>query len=227
MSTLREQRIVASGVIPYFNRIELDPPWDEQGGGKSKRGIRYPGVKTKDMPGVIEALPLWKPDPDGCHVWMWCVSHRVAKGEAAEVFKALGIRMVRKLVWTKRGQMGIGQYARGAHEDLCLGVIGENEADDLEDHHDLCLGILGKLKPLASARSVRDVIDAPVPRNAANARIHSRKPQEAINTIGLITPPGPTAELFARQRRSDAWTCGYLEGEGAPLVYAPPTEVIR
>jgi N6-adenosine-specific RNA methylase IME4 len=165
-----------------FRCITIDPPWYEQGGGKVKRGAdrHYRLLRTPEiLDEVSKAEPWARRDLNGCHVWLWAPSWRVATGEAAEVLRALGVRPVRKLVWTK-DRMGIGQYARGAHEDVVLGVIG-------------------KLRPLPTARGVSDVVAAPHPKEAGK-RIHSAKPPEAYARIEAISP-GPRLEMFARRHR--------------------------
>lgn len=174
-----------------YRCIVADPPWKERGGGKIKRGAdrHYPLLTT---PAIIEAMltcPLWQPD-DNCHLWMWTTKNH--RGEASIVMAALGFREVSSAVWVKgdiAGEVdgkamwrlqrpGLGQYLRGVHEHLILGVRG---------------------KLAAQTRDQLDVIVAPRGK-------HSEKPEAAYRMIEQISP-GPRLEMFARKPQAgwDSW----------------------
>ena len=100
---------------------------------------------------------------------------------ALSVMDSLGFRYVTHAVWVKRGllaklQLGLGQYLRGSHELLLLGVRGNLP------------------RPLVAPPSVF----------FAKRTRHSEKPAEAYRLIEQISP-GPRVEFFARQHR-DGWT---------------------
>lgn len=219
---------------PFYKGTTVDPPWPERGGGRIRRGAQahYPLVPLAEIPNVIMSSPLWRPDPQGSFVWLWCPSWRAACGQAALVLRALGARPVRKWTWVKGKvkpskaleraladgldaaafasvldvltkhdagvlslQPGIGQYGRGSHEDLVLGVIG-------------------KLRPLPAIRSIVDTLVADCPRRAGK-RIHSAKPDEMYERVRAGTP-GPLAALFERIPRVGFDTWGKLDGEAPP-----------
>ena len=182
-----------------YHCISIDPPWLERGSGRVKRGAdrHYALLPTPKILEVIAAAEPWARRGNNAHVWLWAPSWRVATGEAGDVLRALGVRPVRQLVWVK-DRIGIGQYARGAHEVVVLGV-------------------LGKLPPLETARRTSDVVAAPHPKDEKGRRIHSAKPPEVYAAIEAISP-GPRLELFARRHRPgwDGWGDEVDREIGAP-----------
>ena len=53
--------------------IAADPPWNEQGGGKCKRGAdrHYPLIKKReDILRTMVTAPCWRP-ADNAHLWLW------------------------------------------------------------------------------------------------------------------------------------------------------------
>lgn len=52
-----------------YSIIYADPPWNESGGGKIKRGAdrHYPLMKTKD----IAELPVQSIADTNCHLYLW------------------------------------------------------------------------------------------------------------------------------------------------------------
>lgn len=160
-----------------YKTVYADPPWNEQGGGKIKRGAdrHYPLMKTKD---IIElAYPLRDIIDDNSHLYLWVTNNFLPDG--LEVMKFWGFRYITNLVWVKN-YFGLGQYFRGQHELLLFGVRG-------------------KLLSMASPRNVPSVIKA-------DRTFHSQKPKEAYDYIEL-TSPEPRIELFSRKKREgwDAW----------------------
>lgn len=182
-----------------FRCLMMDPPWMERGGGKVKRGAdrHYPLVPTKKLPGVIRASGLWEPAANA-HLYCWVTDNFLEDG--LWLIGQLGFRYIRTLPWVKtRGpastglvddpgddelRFGIGQYARGAHELILFAVHGEGQAADV----------------CSDRRDLPSVIMAPVPKDEAGKRIHSRKPPRSYEWIEARTH-GPRVEFFARAGR--------------------------
>lgn len=165
-------------MIGPFPTIAADPPWNEQGGGKSVRGAQrhYPLLKTREIPGVIRGSGLWYPAPDA-HLYLWVTNSFLADG--IWVMGELGFRYVTNIAWVKHGKFGMGQYFRGQHE-LCL------------------FGVRGRGMAVRTERmDLPSVIHAPRTK-------HSRKPSEIYELIEKRSR-GPYLELFARQPRA-GWT---------------------
>lgn len=185
----------------------MDPPWNERGGGKSVRGAQrhYPLLKTHQIVETVLRCPLWVPNDEGCHLWMWVTDNYLENG--LHIMRALGFRYIRTWSWTKvseprqdevlklldpthgfaamaknlkaefrRVQTGLGQYGRGSHE-LCL------------------FGVRGKLKAIKAPSSV-----LLHPRTE-----HSRKPDAFYTDVVEQVSPGPRLEMFARRPREN-WT---------------------
>lgn len=160
-----------------YSCIAADPPWNERGGGKSKRGAdrHYPLLKTPDIIECMLTSSEWKP-ADSCHLWLWVTDNFLEDGLL--VMRALGFRYVRTMAWfkyTDQLQMGLGQYMRGSHEICLFGVKGST------------------MRP---TRARESAFLAPRTR-------HSKKPDAAFELIEQ-TSPGPRLEMFARQPR-DGW----------------------
>lgn len=131
-----------------YDCMLLDPPWLEQGGGKSKRGAdrHYPLVRTECMPELIIGSGVWRPARDA-HLYMWVTNNFLEDG--LWLMKTLGFDYITNLVWVKITKTeeqileafgmldaglptetalarllvsGIGQYFRGQHELLLFGT---------------------------------------------------------------------------------------------------------
>jgi len=105
-----------------YGTIVADPPWNEQGGGRIKRGAdrHYPLMKT---PQIIEAIlqaDIWNPAND-CRLYLWTTNNFLPDG--LHVMQALGFRYITNIAWIK-DRIGLGQYHRGQHELCLLGVRG-------------------------------------------------------------------------------------------------------
>jgi N6-adenosine-specific RNA methylase IME4 len=161
--------------------IVADPPWNEQGGGKIKRGAdrHYPLLKAHEILEVMVQSPLWKPAPDA-HLYLWVTNNFLPQG--LQVMKSLGFRYVTNVAWMKNRQ-GLGQYFRGQHE-LCLFGVR--------------IGGRGTLYRTDN-RSIPSVIQAPRGR-------HSAKPDLFYELVEARTE-GPRLEMFARTAREgwDVW----------------------
>lgn len=168
-----------------YRCVMADPPWNEQGGGKVKRGAdrHYPLMKTKDiietMRDVLYVTPFRELGTSlvapNSHLWLWVTNNYLEDG--LEVMRALGYRYVTNMAWAK-DRFGIGYYLRGQHE-LCL------------------FGVRGVLPPLA--RNNPSLVNA-------IREAHSRKPDATYERIEAVSP-GPRLEMFARRERPgwDVW----------------------
>jgi N6-adenosine-specific RNA methylase IME4 len=165
------------GTSPY-QVILLDPPWNETGGGKVKRGAdrHYPLMKTRDIKALLVDgwdIPGQAADDSAC--FLWVTNNFLPDG--LEVMDALGFRYVTNLVWTK-DRFGLGYYFRGQHE-LCL------------------FGVKGKLGRARATHSTW------LGQDAIARRKHSQKPDE-LHAIIESLYDGPYLECFARSPR-DGW----------------------
>ncbi len=160
-----------------YRTILMDPPWNERGGGKIKRGAdrHYPLIKTPDMPRVIMQAPVWHP-AEHCHLYMWATNNHLP--DALWLMEALGFKYKTNIVWTK-DLIGLGQYFRGKHELLLFGVRGRGYNVKTDN------------------RTLQSWIHAPRGE-------HSQKPREFYDLIEARSH-GPYLEMFARQTR-DGWS---------------------
>lgn len=174
-----------------FHTVAIDPPWNETGGGKVKRGAdrHYPLIrKVSDIYDTIVACPYWSLVHEDAHCWLWTTNNFLPRG--LWLLEQLGFRYITNCAWAKMQpideesalyqpqRFGLGQYLRGGHELLLLGVRGKT------------------MKPTSPRVSTL----LPAPR-----RKHSEKPTKAYDNIEAVSP-GPYLELFARRERP-GWTC--------------------
>ena len=161
-----------------FATIVIDPPWNETGGGKIKRGAdrHYALMKTPDMPRTIMQSGVWRPAED-CHLYCWATANHLP--DALYLIGALGFKYITNAVWTKEGKPGLGQYFRMQHEHLLLAIRGRGYNVRTDD------------------KRIGSVIHAPRSR-------HSSKPLEAYEMIERRSV-GPRLEMFARSPRK-GWT---------------------
>ena len=160
-----------------FNTILIDPPWNETGGGRIKRGAdrHYPLIKTPDLPRVILSSPVWRPSVDA-HLYMWATASHLQ--DALWLMSACGFVYKSNVVWVK-DRIGLGQYFRMRHELLLFGTRGRGFACKTQ------------------TKTIQSVIESPRGK-------HSAKPVEFIELIESRSI-GPYLEIFARQRRA-GWT---------------------
>jgi N6-adenosine-specific RNA methylase IME4 len=168
-------------MIPFadkkYKTIYADPPWNETGGGKIKRGAdaHYELMKTKD----IIALPVQEIAEENCHLYLWVTNNHLIDG--LEVMKAWGFRYVTKITWMKNS-IGLGQYYRGLTEDCLFGVKGNLPYKIIDGKRQQ--GKTGFYAPKT---------------------IHSEKPVEMRKMIERVSYE-PRIELFARQK-VEGWDC--------------------
>jgi N6-adenosine-specific RNA methylase IME4 len=181
-----------SAMTAPFRRIELDPPWNEQGGGRRGAQNHYPLIKKRaDIYQTIvgarfeDGSPAWCPDPDQCHMWMWVTNNFLPDG--LWIMGQLGFRYVTNFVWVKT-QMGLGQYGRGAHELCLFGTMGAT-----------CL----------PSQHIRTDFGGPIDHERANGkRIHSRKPMAILDQISQAYPEQRALEMFSRSDRPNVVSWG-------------------
>ncbi|MEM9075108.1 MAG: MT-A70 family methyltransferase [Myxococcota bacterium] len=161
-----------------FGAIAADPPWNESGGGKIKRGAdrHYPLLKTEAIPGVMRRSGVFDPLPNA-HLYLWVTNSFLPDG--MWVMRTLGFRYVTNLVWVK-DRAGLGQYFRGRHELCLFGVNGTG------------------LEACTDARDIDTVIEAPRGRHSAKpTSFHERVEARSV---------GPYCEIFARGAARPGWT---------------------
>ena len=97
-----------------YNVIYADPPWNEVGGGKIKRGAdkHYLLMKTNE----IKKLPVANIADETGWLFLWVTNNYLKDG--LDVMDAWGFKYITNLVWAKN-TIGLGYYFRGQHE-LCL-----------------------------------------------------------------------------------------------------------
>lgn len=163
-----------------YKTIYADPPWEEKGGGKIKRGAdkHYALMNLKD----IAALPVKDlQHPDGCHLYMWTTNNFLKS--AFEIIEAWGFEYITTITWLKDKQ-GLGQYYRGMTEHCLFATTKKRLPYKLTDEGKRCQGVTGFMEPKT---------------------IHSRKPQKMRDMIELVSYE-PRIELFSRQP-FDGWDC--------------------
>jgi len=161
-----------------YKTIYADPPWNESGAGKIKRGAdrHYPLMKTNK---IIEYMKQIHIDRNA-HLYLWVTNNFLKDG--LKVMESLGFRYVTNIVWVK-DRFGLGQYFRGQHE-ICL------------------FGVKGKLPYKHKTDSSRSCCVEPTIINAKRKE-HSKKPNGMYTKIENTSYP-PFIEVFARQRH-DGW----------------------
>ena len=162
-----------------FRTILLDPPWNERGGGKIKRGAdkHYELLKTPDIIRVVLQSEHWNNLDENAHMYLWTTNNHLE--DALHVMKSLGFRYVTNIVWVK-DRIGLGQYARGKHELMLFGTRGVRHTQVKRHNNTLASVIEAK----------RDV--------------HSRKPEASFQWIENRSY-GPYLEMFSRKPR-EGWT---------------------
>lgn len=163
-----------------YRTIVADPPWNERGGGKIKRGAdrHYPTMKTKDIAKLMgnllqERFPV---DTVGAHMYLWVTNNFLTDG--IFIMNLLGFRYVTMRTWAK-DRIGLGYYWRGQTEP-CL------------------FGVRGKLAPQVRTESTL------IGKGIVKRGRHSKKPDVFFEEVQRVSP-GPYLELFARTERP-GWT---------------------
>ena len=102
-----------------YDIIYVDPPWEETGGGKIKRGAdkHYKVLKTQD----ILKLPVNSISKLDCHLYLWVTNSFVPDG--LRCIEEWGFRYLTAITWVKNS-IGLGQYFRGKTEHCLFAVRG-------------------------------------------------------------------------------------------------------
>lgn len=162
-----------------YKTIYIDPPWEEKGGGKIKRGAdrHYKLMKIDD----IKALPIPDlVDADGCHLYMWVTNNFLPK--AFDLIKAWGFEYITLITWNK-DRFGLGQYYRGITEHCIFASTKKRLPYKIADGKRQ-QGVTGFYEPKT---------------------IHSRKPVKMREMIEKVSY-APRIELFAREY-TNGWDC--------------------
>lgn len=161
-----------------YKTIYADPPWNEIGGGKIKRGAdkHYPLMKTKDIIALKDTIKDYS--DDNCHLYLWVTNNHLKDGLL--VMEEWGFRYITMVTWTK-DRIGLGQYFRGITEHCLFGVKGKLPYKITEEGKRL-QGKTGFYAPKTK---------------------HSEKPEEMRQMIEKVSYI-PRLELFAR-KYSEGW----------------------
>jgi N6-adenosine-specific RNA methylase IME4 len=164
-----------------YSTIIADPPWYQQGGGKSKRGAdrHYPLLKEHQIKRVMSEMLDGKVAEDA-HLYLWVANNHLPEG--LRVIEHLGFRYITNLVWAKT-RFGLGRYFRGQHELCFFAVRGRGFTPKTEVNNIPTLVGGGLIKPTR----------------------HSVKPIE-MHKLVEARSDGPYLELFARKQAS-GWDC--------------------
>jgi len=185
--TKQKQRIEQSNFVDIYttkNKYDIiyaDPPWNETGGGRIKRGAdhHYPLMKTKD----IINLPVHNVVNDNCHLYLWVTNTFLQSG--LNVMEAWGFKYKTMITWNK-DKFGLGQYFRGQTEHCLFGVKGM-----------IPYKIVG-----GKRQQGKTIFYAPRQK-------HSQKPIEMVNLIEKVSDREGfnKIELFARTKIKgwDVW----------------------
>ena len=115
-----------------YQIILADPPWNESGGGKIKRGAdrHYPLMKTKE----IMSLPVGNIADENCHLYLWATNNFLH--DAFKVIEAWNFKFKTLITWVKSTladdveqtyklqRVGLGQYYRGLTEHCLFATRG-------------------------------------------------------------------------------------------------------
>ena len=176
-----------------YQRIEMDPPWPEQGGGGRGAQNHYPLIKTNNT--IYDTVKYaqfedgsnaWRPDPEQCHLWLWVTNNYLPWG--LRLMAWLGFEFKTMFIWVKK-QMGLGQYGRGATEPCLFGTMGKTRYPSI---------------------TMRTDFGGPIDhdRDDAGKRMHSRKPIAILNQISNAYPGSNVLEMFSRSNRPGVTSWG-------------------
>ena len=159
-----------------YSTILADPPWYQQGGGKSKRGAdaHYNILKENDIKKVMSEM-LDGNVADNAHMYMWVANNHLAEG--IRILDHLNFKYITNIVWAKP-HFGLGRYFRGQHEICLFATKGRG----------------------FSVRTQANNVPTLLGGTLIKPGRHSEKPAEMYSLIENRSS-GPYLELFARSRR--------------------------
>jgi N6-adenosine-specific RNA methylase IME4 len=156
--------------------ILMDPPWEEKGGGRIRRGAdrHYPLLSTPEIIATVLRCEMFRPAKEA-HLYVWTTNNFLPN--ALLVVQALGFAYKTLITWTK-DRFGLGRYFRGQTEHMVFAVRGY-------------------LPPKVRNRSTW--IHAP-------RLVHSRKPGKTYEHIEAVSPgPYLELFARSRRPGWDAW----------------------
>lgn len=207
--------------MPY-RTVMIDPPWNESGGGKIKRGAdrHYKLIRNKKtVRDVIKAFPEFELD-ENAHMYLWVTNNRLADG--IWLMEELGFTYITNIAWVKIVpedkwdknrwdsllSWGLRFGMKSAVVRWFLDKAGLGQY--FRGQHELMLfGRKGKGKDpsvfredvdLWGRKYIGTVIFAPRGK-------HSEKPDEAYELVEARSK-GPYLDVFARRGRKGWGTCG-------------------
>lgn len=198
-----------------YKTLYIDPPWNECGGGKIKRGAdrHYKLMKVKDIIRTIWTCPIFNP-ADDAHLYLWTTNTYVIQAGAV-VMPQLGFRYVTKTTWVKLADDSVMKTLRKLAEKHGRGGTVESLAGSFsaieiaEAVLQIGLGQYQRGSDEALLFGVRGKAMVPEPEDRLPSVVfaprgkHSAKPEVFYDRIERVSP-GPRAEIFARSRR-DGW----------------------
>lgn len=181
-----------------YKTIYVDPPWEEKGGGKIKRGAdrHYDLMSIKEL----EQLPVMRlADESGCHLYMWVTNNFLEKGLA--LCKKWGFQYITLITWNK-DRIGLGQYYKGLTEHCIFATTKQKLPYKLIDGK-RAQGVTGFYEPKT---------------------IHSRKPVKMREMIERVSYE-PRIELFARELH-EGWDVWGTEAPKGDTVNGKDTKIL-
>ena len=159
-----------------FRTVLIDPPWNQRGGGKIKRGAdrHYGLMKEKEIQNAIDKQ-ISECMEKNAHMYMWVANNHLP--EAIRIIENLGFKYITNIVWAK-SRFGLGRYFRGQHEICLFATRGRGWG----------------------VRSDVNNVSSLLGRSLISPTKHSAKPQEMYDLIEARSE-GPYLELFARNTR--------------------------
>ena len=159
-----------------FKTVLIDPPWNQRGGGKIKRGAdrHYGLMKEKEIQNVI-GEQISECMENDAHMYMWVANNHLP--EAIRIIENLGFKYITNIVWAK-SRFGLGRYFRGQHEICLFATRGRG------------WGVRSDINNVSSLLG----------KSLISPTRHSAKPQEMYELIESRSQ-GPYLELFARNSR--------------------------
>jgi len=156
-----------------FSVIYADPPWEskfltdgDEEDASDSYSMKFSDLKKLDIPISDDAILL-----------LWSSASVLDK--ALQLMNAWGFKYRTNIIWDKQ-QIGLGQYVRGQHEMLLIGIKGSFTAP------------------------AEDVRVGSVYSEESNS--HKTKPKWFYEQIERMFPNETCLELFASNRHSDRWT---------------------
>jgi len=162
--------------VTRYGCIVADPPWWESGGGRIARGAQRHYSLMKDAEIIALAPRVRELAAEDSHLYLWVTNNFLPSG--LRVMAAWGFQYLTLITWGKVGNIGLGQYYRGATEHVLFGRRGQPQ-----------------YRTLPNGKRAQGMTLFLAPRGE-----HSQKPEQLQDWAEQVSP-GPYAELFARRVR--------------------------